>query len=61
MVYMSFKILFKYFNLDFLVFSAVLQVLEGRLSPAIGGRRNFIPSPLSKILAVSKNPNGVWV
>ncbi|XP_033751559.1 uncharacterized protein LOC117335578 [Pecten maximus] len=41
---------------------AVLQALEGRLSPHPGlGGRNYIASPLSKVLSVSKNPNGVWV
>ncbi|XP_060086404.1 uncharacterized protein LOC132565718 [Ylistrum balloti] len=41
---------------------AVLQALEGRLSPHPGlGGRKTITSPLSKILSISKNPNGVWV
>ncbi|OWF42946.1 uncharacterized protein LOC110460442 [Mizuhopecten yessoensis] len=41
---------------------AVLQALEGRLSPHPGlGGRKYIASPLSKVLSVSKNPNGVWV
>ncbi|XP_069132497.1 uncharacterized protein [Argopecten irradians] len=41
---------------------AVLQALEGRLSPHPGlGGRKYITSPLSKVLSVSKNPNGVWV
>ncbi|XP_076116243.1 uncharacterized protein LOC143083786 isoform X1 [Mytilus galloprovincialis] len=39
----------------------VLKVLEGRKSPNLGIGRKMIDSPLSKILSVSKNPNGVWV
>ncbi|CAC5416944.1 RASSF7_8 [Mytilus coruscus] len=39
----------------------VLKVLEGRKSPNLGIGRKMIASPLSKILSVSKNPNGVWV
>lgn len=39
----------------------VLKVLEGRKSPNLGTGRKMIASPLSKILSVSKNPNGVWV
>ena len=41
----------------------VLKVLEGRKSPSlgIGIGRQIIASPLSKILSVSKNSNGVWV
>lgn len=39
----------------------VLKVLEGRKSPSLGMGRKIISSPLSKILSVSKNPNGVWV
>jgi hypothetical protein len=43
--------------------SVVLKVLEGRKSPnlGIGIGRKIIASPLSKILSVSKNSNGVWV
>lgn len=41
----------------------VLKVLEGRKSPniGIGIGRKIIASPLSKILSVAKNANGVWV
>ncbi|KAK3102332.1 hypothetical protein FSP39_010566 [Pinctada imbricata] len=40
---------------------AVLKMLEGRMSPAIGLNRKNVISPLSKVLSASKNPNGVWV
>lgn len=50
------------------LFSAVLKMLEGRISPGIGLKspkmglsRKIIQSPLSQVLSSSKNPNGVWV
>ncbi|KAL3841698.1 hypothetical protein ACJMK2_019806 [Sinanodonta woodiana] len=39
----------------------VLKVLEGRLSPHLGGKNTKLPASLSIIAIPTKNPNGVWV